>query len=621
MKRKKQTRLANPLLNKLQRYAATSILFRQAEPGANLLSGAVPVSPSSLVVKAVILPADRKDNFVEAAPHAKTEAMSKPITAMDTAVPVQHQADFAAGTSQMRPAPVSSAEMPVVEPGTAASPSLPPTIQRKPDPSMPSEDRNWSRLETIMRLHKEKQEAEEDAAYSEETTINTDTAVSPPPPAKPSRKGDITASSVDKTSSVQLSPSGEPARNTDQIRESGPLPKGRDKAANVPPAAIPVDEVGSPSSASAPPAITPVDNEVETSTTAVEKSAERETAVLAELTQISTPEKIHPAVGATEQAPVMRQPSVQSDQVDSKILPNVFPAREVATIAGVEIGAGVDMPVQKEEATVPPSPAGESSYEAKGQDAPGEAAASLVSENVAAAAPADRPPATIKPVPLQAVWDVEAVAEEDTTPPIIPPKMPAPSVPVTAVQRQPLAVDTAVQDRLADVPPGMPTDSSVPLLRPLRPRPSQLKVKEKTAVVHEPTAQRQESTAQRQQQDKVTAPSLPEPKSVATQIGELPEDLWHLIGQEPPAPQKESKQTEIEDTSLLSPTAVTPQTPIVQKEPEPTSEPEPPKAMPDEEGGGGEESEIDTDQLARQVYTEIKQRLAVEWERIRGHYQ
>ncbi len=132
----------------------------------------------------------------------------------------------------------------------------------------------------------------------------------------------------------------------------------------------------------------------------------------------------------------------------------------------------------------------------------------------------------------------------------------------------------------------------------------------------------QEPTVQRQEQETVIAPPAAEPKSVATQIGDLPEDLWHLIGQEPPVSPEEGNQTQFADTSLLSPTAVTSQTSIVQREPEPTSEPEPPEAMPDEEGSGGkEESEIDTDKLARQVYKEIKQRLAVEWERMRGRYQ
>jgi hypothetical protein len=42
-------------------------------------------------------------------------------------------------------------------------------------------------------------------------------------------------------------------------------------------------------------------------------------------------------------------------------------------------------------------------------------------------------------------------------------------------------------------------------------------------------------------------------------------------------------------------------------------------AATESEGAASTEDQVDTDELARQVYTKIKRRLAVEWERLRRH--
>jgi hypothetical protein len=71
----------------------------------------------------------------------------------------------------------------------------------------------------------------------------------------------------------------------------------------------------------------------------------------------------------------------------------------------------------------------------------------------------------------------------------------------------------------------------------------------------------------------------------------------------------------------LSEATVGPETAVLQRA-ETAPAPEIPTAAPTEAGDEGKkpEAEVDIDKLAREVYSELKHRLSIEWERLRGRY-
>jgi len=138
-----------------------------------------------------------------------------------------------------------------------------------------------------------------------------------------------------------------------------------------------------------------------------------------------------------------------------------------------------------------------------------------------------------------------------------------------------------------------------------------------------------------------TMPLSPSMELVQTEIGELPADLWSLLGETPP-PQKTLQTAQSIPAETVSTHQVTsdlqPAIPETTKQPttnrpplpiqmEPADSPEASqnisgntseitKSAPAKETGE-QKGEMDTDELARRVYSEIKRRLSVEWERLR----
>jgi hypothetical protein len=95
--------------------------------------------------------------------------------------------------------------------------------------------------------------------------------------------------------------------------------------------------------------------------------------------------------------------------------------------------------------------------------------------------------------------------------------------------------------------------------------------------------------------------SLPD---VETEIGTLPADLWELIDRRPPPPETGRP--------------VTVAAPALQRAPAaelaaPVGPAETADAKREVDG-----PEVDVDELARQVYAQLRRRLLVEWERLRG---
>ena len=202
------------------------------------------------------------------------------------------------------------------------------------------------------------------------------------------------------------------------------------------------------------------------------------------------------------------------------------------------------------------------------------------------------------------------------------------------------------------------SDSSVELILPRRQRPT----------VPTPAVQRQPSLPARQTPTSPTEGSggsrsdSPPQAYVPTEIGPLPGDLWEILGAPMPTPTAPAGQTGSpavmraaaaaeSSVSLAEPPTSYPvqapnagtngytngHTPVVQREVTSDTGPSQPSSvatvqsgMPTrtasaQEGGGqgaeaGEQGEVNVEELARQVYSEVKRRIAVDWERGRGRF-
>jgi hypothetical protein len=354
----------------------------------------------------------------------------------------------------------------------------------------------------------------------------------------------------------------------------------------------------------------------------------------------------------------------------------------------------------------------------------------------------------LQPLPLQAVWPVQRLEEPTLSPSPEPPAM-STSVSTSASEPEPLepvrdkASETAeIRKALRDVAPGQPTDSSIEIIPPRRPRPqpwparagqrdreqsrrvaegprpepawpeslgiAQDKLRRRVEGPHPepaegprpelvdgprpvaPPSGRQllaepgtassspgEATSWSSPvqmrpdggsdaaQSRTPEEGLQEPELVQTEIGPLPADLWHLLGQSPPrlhpepvegqsphgvepepAPSRPAPPTTDGEAAVKRAVAAAEARPVPPASP--TSEqlatqggsPSVIQRRPDEAGvdtgsaagaeAGGAETETaappgerdaaeepDVDELARRVYAEIKRRLSVEWERVR----
>jgi hypothetical protein len=210
-----------------------------------------------------------------------------------------------------------------------------------------------------------------------------------------------------------------------------------------------------------------------------------------------------------------------------------------------------------------------------------------------------------------------------------------------------------VREALREVSPGKPTDSSVEVITPRRQRPAREKdrgiepAENAAPGEHAPTPSTAEALPAGNKLgkekpitgfEKTSAEVFMAPEEVAgeehlmTEIGSLPVDLWELIGESPQAAQPQPLQTATPAASGMPVQRESlppqngkkmPEAPAgyIQKQP---AEPAAAVSAGAADAAGGAESqtsqpqaEIDMDELARRVYGEVKNRLALEWERMR----
>ncbi len=233
---------------------------------------------------------------------------------------------------------------------------------------------------------------------------------------------------------------------------------------------------------------------------------------------------------------------------------------------------------------------------------------------------ADDAPSPARP-PLEAAWPVERREAAASAPP--PPLIVEPILPRHTPENAQVA--SALQAVAAERPSG----SSVEVIPPRRPRPANAptliqRAPEKKAPPRQPPKpQPQQSAA--------------DVETVPTAIGPLPADLWRLIGDDLPMVMRAAvpeTQTEPERLMAAQRSSAPPE----------TSAPERPQTQPAaiqataataqaptttettgsspeaeaESETSAETAEPDVDELARRVYSEIKRKLSVEWERMRG---
>jgi hypothetical protein len=225
---------------------------------------------------------------------------------------------------------------------------------------------------------------------------------------------------------------------------------------------------------------------------------------------------------------------------------------------------------------------------------------------------------------------------------IIPPRQPRPET-FQAEQRIGLAASEGVPpEPVKGVPP-----------KPAKKRPrteptSSVQSPREEAAVGTPTVQMRRDGELDRAQVQLPDRGQGEPEMVQTEIGPLPADLWHLIGESPPrrpppvtAPSRPGPVTADREATVKRAVAA------AEAHPAPLAPPRPeqPAAqgsaatliqrLPDEggvetgeaavsetetaaaSGERGPAEEPDVDELARRVYAEIKRRFSVEWERAR----
>ena len=263
-------------------------------------------------------------------------------------------------------------------------------------------------------------------------------------------------------------------------------------------------------------------------------------------------------------------------------------------------------------------------------------------------------------LPLQAIWPVQRKEVDDT------PDSPTggwdKEVSAAMHQRTNLPEFEQTRKILDDVPPTGPTDSTVELILPRRPRPARAAPTETT---ERPDIHRKDDPAAGPQERL-------SPQMVQTEIGPLPGDLWELlerpaaggpaaelpetmdnrvieqpVTEDCPESIQKTADTEVDMSTVIAdrkpslsraPQAMRKDAAVVETAParkatessRKTAVQTPPQvqrleapddaAVPEQETGSAErqEAEVDIDLLARQVFANIKRRLAIEWERGRG---
>lgn len=570
-----RVRISNLLLQRVRRHASMTTLFRAVDPNASWTprSERQPVQEGGIVQASLPIP---------------------PPGSAGPSVPVS--------------SPPAARSTPQVFRSSDNPPApLPPPAARQepapiPAPAKPEEEATWRRLETIFRKHAEQDGPEKDSPE--------------PDPGVP-----------------EMNSPDAPAVNKD-----------------FPDAETPLFTVPGGLGSSLPPVQRAVDP---TSPHAQEPAAPSRTA--GEAPQSHTEDRPHAPRAGQPPADRVESPPVQPSE---STLPQ--PTQPLAApLSGVES-------VEKKLAGSTPVPPLENGPQAA---APVEAprspfipAARPPIPGVSEDSESSEAPQPLQPVPLEAVWPVQRKLAENAPED----KRAGAGDPDPQFHPlQPLALPPAENSFSPEpVPPRRASDTPIEIVLPRSPRPAPLGLMKTAQRQIEPPQGPEEPAFLPGEVSPIAAPPAEQPAAslrsnpapagtIPTQVGPLPADLWDLIGEKPPQPEMLSEEQQSQEPSRAPdriqanaaseataasqravPVPANPGTAFIQRKleegPRPTETVQPAVAppagpaaektterAPEPAGKHVGEPKIDVDDLARQVYSELKRRLAVEMERLR----
>jgi hypothetical protein len=242
---------------------------------------------------------------------------------------------------------------------------------------------------------------------------------------------------------------------------------------------------------------------------------------------------------------------------------------------------------------------------------------------------------------------VKSGQRSDSSVELVLPRRPRPTSPAQLARMPETPTEESPPPVVPQTPPPAPRQAAPSPASPAAPEPS-------PAAPAVPPVQRQTETPPADAplvQRQVETPAAPSGPSqyVQTDIGPLPGDLWNYLGVQPPGSDGQSTAAPAVQAAAAAPSSIqlAPVAPVMrattpaapptngqaakpapQISPQPLegfisrveSAPEPAAESREPEGGAEGGPKVDVDELARQVYSELKRRLATEWERSRGRF-
>jgi len=487
----------NRLLRRLQRHHSVSVIFRSVDPSmppASIPGPAIEASPLSAlpVVQARILPG--KDASLPVAPPMRSVAAPVATAPVQTAAVMPA---FLPPTPYNMPAPPAPIRTPTPAPAATVSEA----------PSAEMDDRTWRRLQAIIKKHEEQDK--EQGQQQENPPIEekpAPAAANPPEPSRvaaPLKRG--VAELPQPGSAVEI-----PRRDAEMAEETEfPALQAQQTEQDMHITQLPSVE----------PELSPIASENtrwEVSIAPGQPSPleERGATRLDAMTGFSHSEVKPEAPTEIETHPVhLPDRAIREEENLTERIPRPGVS---AIIAKEQPALPVDLksPVPARLDTTPPViPA---SIPGRPEKAPTAASESVPARPVLNST-------SEVPLPLQDVWPVERIEAQA---PAAAFSRPMPPIPLSAEVPE---VSPELEKIIKGIKPGQPTDSHVEVITPRQPRP----------VV--PSAV--PSTAKPPAVQKKPLPETEIPSSVGeqktntifTEIGNLPADLWTLIGEKPPA--------------------------------------------------------------------------------------
>ena len=622
----------SPLLKTVQRHTSITAVTHAPvhvpiAPGVEQEQNLLPAGPAgtSLPVKASWVPTPAKlGELIPTTPPIPGEGEQTPI--------------------QPLPEKLDSSSVP------AETKKVEPAHPTEKDTSLPQnvsdEDNLWRRLQTIFNRHQEKEQQED--SLETDTRPDEEKRTEPQLSEQNSKPADAsqTARSTGSTSS------SDKTAGPVQRKEATPQQKRTD---NLPTAPMHTGEAATQS----------------------EKEEEPQTKEKSEdfsLTNLNSPTEVPVDTGNSEVTPkpITEKPAIQSQAVPQ----TTFPPRSESLS---EIPFTSDDAKVAAETRETQSPKSKISLDSSATEALGSEP-----ENASDEGPTDNldkleDNISIHPSPLQSVWPVLEKAARSEFRETTQPSSPSQTDAAYAYNRTALSQDFGqIQSRLEKVRT-TPSDSSIEYIPPRRPRPSslaeqptkpadlvqrQLEDKNLDTQPVQPAAENrpfdstsavgatqlsssvdQEAHTQVPEHKRPIIPAQPvqrfkdesgSPGMVGTEFGDLPADLWQLIGEKPPAhlaappetiqtpvlsgpKQMHSSSTQVMRSPVGSSSgqdeSQSPQAQTIQRQTEQSTAST--QAAPGTEPAPREDQEVDIQELAKKVYSEIKQKLTLEWERRR----